>query len=33
MGIIGAKSMTDYCASKFGLVGFSESLRQDLSDT
>lgn len=25
--------MTDYCASKFGAVGFTESLRQDLSTT
>lgn len=33
LGITGAKSMTDYCASKFGIVGFSESLRQDLSAT
>ena len=33
MGITGVRHMTDYCASKFGSVGFSESLRQDLSDT
>ena len=33
MGITGVKNMTDYCASKFGSVGFSESLRQDLSET
>ncbi len=30
-GHIGSANMTDYCASKHGLVGFSESLRQELN--
>ena len=30
MGITGARNMADYSASKFGAIGFSESLRQDL---
>jgi len=29
-GLIGVFGYTDYCASKFGLVGFSEALRQEL---
>ena len=33
MGLTGSKNMTDYAASKFGLVGFTESLRQDLLST
>ncbi|KAI8850307.1 hypothetical protein BC829DRAFT_369011 [Chytridium lagenaria] len=33
MGMSGARSMVDYCASKFGLVGFNESLRQEVHNT
>ena len=33
MGLTGASHMTDYCASKFASVGFTESLRQDLRST
>ena len=29
-GLIGVFGYTDYCASKFGLVGFSEALRSEL---
>ena len=31
LGKIGVKKMTDYCASKFAIVGFYESLRQELA--
>ncbi|KAJ3195050.1 hypothetical protein HK101_001244 [Irineochytrium annulatum] len=33
LGLTGARSMTDYCASKFGLVGFTEALRQEVVGT
>ncbi|ETW10339.1 hypothetical protein H310_00663 [Aphanomyces invadans] len=33
MGLIGASSLVDYCASKFALVGFHEALRLELRDT
>jgi len=33
LGSIGIPGSTAYCASKFGLRGFSESLRRELSDT
>ena len=29
-GLIGSNKMTDYCASKFGAVGFAESLEVEL---
>jgi NAD(P)-dependent dehydrogenase (short-subunit alcohol dehydrogenase family) len=29
-GLIGVYGYTDYCASKFGLIGFSEALRSEL---
>ena len=29
-GLIGVFGYTDYCASKFGLIGFSEALRSEL---
>lgn len=29
-GLVGVFGLTDYCASKFALVGFSEALRQEL---
>ena len=29
LGLAGVANMTDYCASKFGVYGFSESLRQE----
>ena len=32
-GWVGAKGMSSYCASKFGLRGFGESLSADLEDT
>lgn len=30
-GVVGVYGMTDYCASKFGVIGLSEALRQELS--
>ncbi|KAJ3099089.1 hypothetical protein HDU97_003468 [Phlyctochytrium planicorne] len=33
MGITGARSMVDYCAAKFGVVGFNEALRQEVHNT
>ena len=30
-GIIGVAGLADYCASKFGAVGFDESLRMELN--
>ncbi|KAI8927076.1 hypothetical protein BC831DRAFT_453779 [Entophlyctis helioformis] len=33
MGMVGVNKMTDYCASKFGAVGFTEALRQELVGT
>ncbi len=30
-GLIGIYGLTDYCATKFGVVGFSEALRQELA--
>ncbi len=30
-GLIGVYGLTDYCATKFGVVGFSEALRQELA--
>ncbi len=32
-GSIGYAGFTDYCASKFGLRGFTEALRRELADT
>ncbi len=32
-GLIGAPGLSDYCASKFGAVGFHESLRSELRRT
>ncbi|KAJ1498983.1 hypothetical protein HMI55_004641, partial [Coelomomyces lativittatus] len=32
-GLTGLAWLTDYCASKFGLVGFNEALRQELLNT
>jgi short-subunit dehydrogenase len=32
-GYLGFPGFTSYCASKFGLRGFSQSLRRELSDT
>ncbi len=29
-GLIGVSGLADYCASKFGAVGFDESLRMEL---
>ncbi len=29
-GIVGVNGLADYCASKFGAVGFNESLRMEL---
>ncbi len=29
-GVVGVYGMADYCASKFGVIGFSEALRQEL---
>lgn len=29
-GLIGASGLTDYCASKFALIGFCESLTMEL---
>ena len=31
LGLGGVAKMTDYCASKFGVFGFSESLRQEMN--
>src|SRR5690606_22629139 len=33
LGSIGHPGFTAYCASKFGLRGFAESLRRELADT
>jgi all-trans-retinol dehydrogenase (NAD+) len=33
MGLTGARKVTDYSASKHAVIGFSESLRQDLKDS
>lgn len=30
-GIVGVAGLADYCASKFGAVGFDESLRMELN--
>ena len=30
-GLIGVYGLSDYCATKFGVVGFSEALRQELA--
>lgn len=30
-GIVGVNGLADYCASKFGAVGFNESLRMELN--
>lgn len=32
-GLIGVPRLADYCASKFGVVGFTESLRYELDMT
>lgn len=29
-GIVGVAGLADYCASKFGAVGFDESLRMEV---
>jgi all-trans-retinol dehydrogenase (NAD+) len=31
-GILGVNGLADYCASKFGAVGFDESLRMELGN-
>ncbi len=33
MGLFGVRRLTPYCSSKAGLIGFYESLRQELIDT
>ena len=30
LGLVGVSGLVDYCASKFGAVGFDESLRMEL---
>ena len=32
-GLVGVCGLCDYCASKFGAVGFNESLMMELSNT
>ena len=33
LGSVGVSHMTDYCASKFAVVGFHQALTQEISDS